>query len=296
MYEFGGANTGDATFNMSGANSTLNLVMRGTEGTAAANDGADADVEAVTVNLAATAPATTKATINIESQGDLADDGAAANVNNVGTVTAVAGSTIKITGAGNLDLAGLANKGTIDASAATGNLVLEGSQFVEFAAGAPATAFKSGADMITLGAGKDTVQFDNGLDSGVRDGTSATTLAKGLEIDVVNGFTAGVGGDVLDFTTVVATDSDYTATTAAAQANIDALAGATATLEAAADIATNALVHDAGANGEWTAFTFQGQTYAVYDAAAGGDYADADDLLVQITGVTVANLTDANFA
>ena len=290
-YEFGTANTGTASFNMSGTSTVLNLALLGTEGTAAANDGTDADVGNVTVNLSGTAPAGTLATINIDSQGDLAETGLA-SFNNVGTVSAVAGSTINITGAGNLDLAGLTNRGTIDASAATGNLVIEGS-VIDTAA----TAAVSGGDTITLGAGADTVQFTSGAASGVVNATNAATTALGLQVDVVNGFTAGNGGDVLDFVGGAAGDSDYTALTAAAQAQIDALSGAAATLQAAADIAV-ANVAQTGFAGEWSAFTFQGQSYAVYDAAdVGAETFDAaNDLLVQITGVSVADLNDTNFA
>ena len=287
-YEFGTANTGNALFNMSGTSSVLNLTMMGTDGSAAANDGTDADVGALTVNLAGTAPAGTKATINIESQGDLAETGIN-SFNDVGTVTAVAGSTINITGEGNLDLAGLANNGTIDASAATGNLVLEGSDF----ANGP---FVSGADTITLGAGADTVQFSSGAASGVANATPGAANTD-LQVDVVNGFTAGNGGDVLD-STAAGGDSDYTALTAAAQAQIDALSGATATLQNAADIAVANIAQDGVDAGEWSAFTFQGQSYAVYDAAdvAGETFDEANDLLVQITGVSVADLNDTNFA
>ena len=278
-YEFGTANNGTAVFNMNGTSTVLNLALLGTDPTVAANDGNDADVGAVTVNLSGTAPAGTLATINIDSQGDLA----AGRFNDVGTITAVAGSTINISGAGDLDLTGLTNRGTIDASAATGNLVIEGSDSVN-----------SAGDKITLGAGVDTVQFDSGLDSGAVNNTSAATTALGLQVDVVNSFTAGNGGDILD-ATIGAGDSDYTALVASAQAAINALSGAGATLQAAADIATNAIVQS-GAAGEWSAFTFQGQSYAVYDAATDGNFVENNDLLVQLTGVTVADLTDANFA
>lgn len=278
-YEFGTANNGTAVFNMNGTSTVLNLALLGTDPTVAANDGNDADVGAVTVNLSGTAPAGTLATINIDSQGDLA----AGRFNDVGTITAVAGSTINISGAGDLDLTGLTHRGTIDASAATGNLVIEGSDSVD-----------SAGDKITLGAGVDTVQFDSGLDSGAVNNTSAATTALGLQVDVVNSFTAGNGGDILD-ATIGAGDSDYTALVASAQAAINALSGAGATLQDAADIATNAIVQS-GAAGEWSAFTFQGQSYAVYDAATDGNFVENNDLLVQLTGVTVADLTDANFA
>lgn len=307
-YEFGDLNTGSATFNLSGGSNVLNLALLGTVGTAAANDGTDADVGAVAVNLAAVAPAGTLATINISSLGDLADvAGVAANFNNVGVVTAVAGSTINITGAGNLALEGLTNRGIIDASKSTGNLVLEGSESTIYVAGnngidgAPgggddvaATAFVSGADVITLGTGQATIQFSSALDSGVQNNTTAATTALGLQVDTISGFKAGANGDVLDFTGNVGVKAGYTALTAPVQAQIDALSGATATLQTAADFA---VANTAAAT--WAAFSFQGQTYAVYDAAVNGGtetYVQDTDLLVQLSGVSVAALTAANFA
>ncbi|MDY8108865.1 hypothetical protein U0C82_06865 [Fulvimarina sp. 2208YS6-2-32] len=293
-YEFGTANAGAATFNLNGTSTTLNIGLLGTLGTAAINDGLDANVGALNVNLSATAPAGSLATININSMGDLADAvaGVGGTFNDVGTITAVAGSTINISGAGNLDLVGLTNRGTINASTSTGNLVIEGS-----AISTTNTAAVSGGDTITLGAGIDIVQFGSGAASGVANTTNAATTALGLQFDVVNSFNAAVGGDVLDFTGI-AGDADYTALSATAQASINALSGAAATVRAAADIAVANTAQDGVVAGEWTAFTFQGQTYAVYDAAdgAGEVFVDADDLLVQLTGVTVANLGDANFA
>lgn len=67
--------------------------------------------------------------------------------------------------------------------------------------------------------------------------------------------------------------------------------GATATLQNAADIAADIATAD-----EWTAFTFQGQSYAQYDSDGNGNYDAGSDLLVQITGVSVADLNDTNFA
>ncbi|MFG6661360.1 DUF4214 domain-containing protein [Sulfitobacter sp. 915] len=304
-YEFGTANQGSAEFNMSGTSSVLNLSLMGTDEGPAANDGTAAGVFDLTVNLAGTAPAGTKATINIDSQGDLITG----TFNDVGTVTAVAGSTINISGSGDLNLDGLVNNGTIDASAATGNLVIEGSAFTDFddgdndatdgdAGGAASVAFKSGADTITLGAGTDTVQFGSGLASGVANSDDAATNTNtDLQFDVVNGFTAGNGGDVLDALYSTDTDANYTALVATAQEDINLLSGnsgvTAATLENAANLAVANTVAD-----EWTAFTFQGETYAVYDKsdAAGDLFDEANDLLVQITGVSVADLNDTNFA
>lgn len=294
VYEFGVDNTGAATFNMNAASTTLNLTLLGTEGGAAPNDGTDADVGAITVNLGATQPATAVATINLVSNGDLADT----TFNNVGEVTAVAGSTLNISGAGNVDVASLGNAMIVNASTLTGDLVIQGSSFTQFVLdtdpvvdGNQTQAFESGADTITLGGGDNTVQFASGLDSGVVNTTNATTTAQGLLVDTIIGFTAGANGDVLDFTGTVG-DADYTAIAAGTQTAINALSGAGATLLAAADLAAASFT----TADEWTAFSFQGETYAFYNATDSATFSQTDDVLVRLTGVTVADLGDANFA
>ncbi len=294
-YEIGTSNTGAATFNMNGGSTTLNIDLLGATGTLAQNDGNDANVGTLTVALSGTEAPTTVATINLTSSGDLADAaGVAANFNNVGIINTRAGSTINIDGDGNLDIAGLANRATVDASALTGRLVIEGSDASAASVNTQVAGAATGADVITLNAGQATVEFSSALDSGSLN-TTPTAAAGSMFLDVINGFTAGANGDVLD-ALIVAGDSDYTALSSAAQAAINQLAGPAATLQAAADIAAAAVVQDGVIAGEWTAFTFQGQTYALYDAAAGATYDAANDLLVQITGVNVADLTDANFA
>jgi hypothetical protein len=288
-YEFadlnGTSSNGDATFNMNGTSTTLNISLLGTDGSQlAADDGNSVDIDDLFVNLSGVQPAGTTATINIVSNGDLADS----NFNDIDTVTTAAGSTVNVSGTGNLELGGFADRAIINASALTGDLNLFGSNF---AVGALPADFESGADVITLGQGDNVVNFGD-LSSGVGSDSVTGTYAGTLLVDVVNGFTAGANGDVLNASNSVAFDADYTALTAPLQADINLLAGGAATLRAAADIAASAALGD-----EWTAFTFQGQTYAMYDAdAATTTYDDANDVLVQITGVTVANLTDANFA
>jgi hypothetical protein len=287
-YEFADndvSNNGDATFNMNGTSTTVNIALLGTNGSdLAVDDGNSVDVDNLDVNLSGVQPAGTTATINIVSTGDLTDG----NYNDIDTVTTAAGSTIAVSGAGNLELGGFTDRAIINASALTGDLNLFGSNFV---VGAAASDFESGADVITLGQGDNIVNFGD-LSSGVGADSITGTYAGTLLVDVVNGFTAGANGDLLDANNSVAGDADFTALTAPFQADINLLAGAAATLRAAADIAASAALGD-----EWTAFTFQGQTYAFYDAAAATTtYDDANDVLVQITGVTVANLTDANFA
>jgi hypothetical protein len=270
---------------MNGTSTVVNIDLLGTEGTAALNDGDDANVDNLTVNLSGVQPASAVATINITSSGDLV--GFVTN-NDLGVITARAGSTINLDGNAATQIDGLAARGTIDASALTGDLLVEGS---EATLATVTDAALSGADVITLSAGDNIVEFSSALDSGVVNNTAGAP-ADALFVDVINGFAAGADGDVLDATFSGAADADYTAIAGAVQDSISLLAGAAATLEEAADLAS------AGLNlaDEWTAFSFQGQTYALYSATAGGDFDPAADLLVQITGVAVADLTDANFA
>jgi hypothetical protein len=268
---------------MNGTSTVVNIDLLGTEGTAALNDGDDANVNNLTVNLSGVQPASAVATINITSSGDLVGS----DNNDLGVITARAGSTINLDGAASTQIDGLANSGTINASALTGDLEVEGSE----ATGAIVVdGDATGVDTITLGSGDNVVQFSSALDSGAANGTTGA-VAGSLFVDVINGFAAGADGDVLDFTGT-ATDADYTAITVADQNAINLLAGPAATLQAAADIAAS----DFAAADEWTAFTFQGQTYALYLGDADGNYDAGTDLLVQITGVAVADLTDANFA
>lgn len=278
-YEIGRSNEGDATFDMRGGSTKIDLVLKGLAGLQPGTG--DADVGALAVNLSGTEAAGTVATINIDSQGNHT----AATFNNVGVIKTTAGSAINISGAGNLDIAGLANRAVVNASELTGNLVIQGSQAASVAV---ADAALSGADVITLGQGLNRVEFNNALDSGVRN-TTASAGAGAVFVDNIIGFTAGAGGDVLDWTPAA---SGYTALASTTQDAINALSGGGATLEAALNLAADAY----NAVG-WTAFSFQGQTYAIYENAVdAGDFEYASDLAVQLTGVSVADLTAANFA
>lgn len=289
-YEFGVDNDGSATFNMNASSTTLNLALLGTAA------GADADVGALNVNLNAAQATGAVSTINLSSQGTLSET----TFNNVGTVTAAAGSTMVVTGSGNLDITGFTNRAIIDASAHTGSIVVEGSNFTANGSG---TAFVSGADVITLGAGRDTVRFTDATASGLINTTSDATTAQGIQFDTINGFTAGANGDLLDFGAATATTTPvgFTALSATAQTSI---ADNAATLVEAANIAVAntaaATVSSSVGAGTWTAFSFQGETYAVYDAAdlsSGTEtYVSGTDLLVKLAGVDVAALTAANFA
>ncbi|MBP8937608.1 MAG: hypothetical protein KBG72_03915 [Agrobacterium sp.] len=294
VYEIGTANTGTLALELQGTGTVANITLKGNEGSIAAGDGVAANVGNVSVVLSGGAKTAT--TINLVSEGSDFVAGAGGAANSVGVVTANSGSTVVVTGTGALDVAGSTNNIKIDASALTGKFTVEGSEAAGPDLGdignSKTDLTNTGVDTITLGSAQDKVTFNSALDSGivvVGDGAFAAT--GDILHDTIVGFTAGANGDVLEWTTVAGVDA-YAALTATVQANINALSGAGATLYAAANLATNAT-----ADATWTAFSFQGTTYAVYNAGgAGGDFTSADDLLVGLTGVSVADLTAANFA
>lgn len=292
-YEFGAVNQDDATFNMNGLSTALNIDLLGTANVAPAS-GTNNTVEVgnLVVNLAGTQPAGTVVAISLTSAGNFA----AGQANSVNNINAASGSTVTVDGNAALKIAGATNNITINASALTGNMDVKGSATVlaEVGSIAKATLLTQGFDNITLSQGSNVVHFNsNGLDSGIIQYVGADTAAvvngKILH-DVVTGFNAGAaaGFDVLDIDGVGAT---YTTLAAASQAAITALSGAGATLAAAANLATNGTTA-AG----WTAFSFQGATYALYEGTAGAaNFANADTL-VELVGVKVTDLVAANFA
>lgn len=322
-YEFGTSNAGSATFALAAGATALNIDLLGTAGTAAANDGADADVAGLTITTAGVNSTTTPVTVNLTSAGDLADaiySGGTfqeGNFNQTGLVTVASGSTVTVDGDGNLAIFGGAagtvsegfdNNVTLNTSALTGNTILAGSSFDSASVGVVSTGangvntpLTQGVDSFTLGAGKDVIVFADGLASGViqiatpAGGTASADAAVNgnILVDTITGFQAGANGDMLFFGTdladAVAAD-DHTAIQATTQAAINALSGNQATLQGAANLAA------ADAAGAWTAFSFQGETYALYDANNVGTTFTNDDILVRLTGVNVADLTDANFA
>jgi len=322
-YEFGADNTGDATFALNATSSSLKLALLGTDGTGAVNDGTNANIDALTISTAGANSTTTAVSVTLDSQGDLADtffnnsstnavNYVATEFNHVGLVTVASGSTITVSGAGNLSVfggtsdavtAGFANNVTLDTSAATGNTVLSGSNYTQGSLGLTNTSTTTGTDTFNLGAGKDVIVFGANSSGAVEfatvDGAVAAQTGNIL-VDTINSFTAGTGGDVLSHDANLSNGintgaaTNYTALTTDTQAAINNLSGAGATLLGAANLAAT----DASTN--WTAFSFQGTTYALFDAAQGGDgaagYATGVDTLVKLTGVSVASLTDANFA
>jgi len=328
-YEFATGNAGSAEFALKTGATTLNIDLLGTAGTAAPNNGTDADLAGLTVTTAGANSTTTPVTINLSSNGDLADTffnavntaagtpvGTAptdAQINETGRITAASGSTVNVDGDGNLQIigavaeqapgtlnAGFANNVNLNTSALTGNTILAGSDVALTAPGAN-TSTTTGVDTFTLGAGKDIIVFTSGSASGIAEaatvGGAVGTATGNILVDTINNFTAGTGGDVLYRGTALTqvnagAQGNYTALLSATQDTINSLSGAGATLSQAANLAAN------DASTAWTAFSFGNETYALFDAGQGDNtgYASGTDTLVKLTGVSIASLTDANFA
>ncbi|KAB1070026.1 DUF4214 domain-containing protein [Methylobacterium planeticum] len=281
-YAFGSDNAGNATFTARAGATTLNLALEGTD-----------------VNALGTAGTAQAGTIvaNGQTQINLASSGVAGvGANVVGELDLASNTTVTVTGSQALtisalktvagaDFAATDTGGIINAGSFTGKLTVVGSAGVDVitvGTGGSVVTGGTGADQITFGSGVDTANFTSGTsESGV--------LAAGVvgQIDVISSFTAGAGGDHLAVTGGGAVVNTYTAVTAAQQTTIGAAASLTAAINAAAD---------AHAAAGWTAFSYGGDTYALHEAATSTTTGYiAGDNVVKLTGVTVANLTAANF-
>ena len=230
-------------------------------------------------------------TVNLTVGNDVTFDAgtAAGTVNTAADVLLGANAKLTITGKGNVDLGTVAADATqaqfqnltIDASTLEGTLTVvtgAGNDVIKAGTKAATITAGTGQDQITLGAGQDVVNVSGG-DSGAT--VTATSISG---IDVITGFKAGLGGDQLNMVTGADTKA-YDALTANQQTTVTNAADLKAATDAAL-VATD--------NSAWTAFTFGGKTYAVYDT---DDTFDATNgVIVELTGVTVADLVSANFA
>jgi len=207
-YAFGELNTGDARFDLSAGANTINLSLEGVAGTGA---NFRADVGAVAVNLDAAAVTGTTATINLASLG------ASTDTNNAGTITAVSGSTLNITGSHELTVAGLTNGTNVNASALTGKLTLTASGEND------SITVGSGGSVVTGGVGVDAINFSNG--SAARDIHNIQGVVASTNRDVVTGFSAGAAttNDQIQFAN---TDTTAANTTVVIQAQAAAPTGA----------------------------------------------------------------------
>lgn len=306
----GGAGATDGTAGGAGANAAsaavlisakldsgadaVNLTIGDTTGAVILTGGAGADgagtggsVDAANANAL---DARQFETLNLTVGNDVTfDAGTAAGVTNVADVLLGANAKLTITGKGNVDLgtvAADANQAqfqnlTIDANALDGTLTVvtgAGNDIIKAGTKAANITAGTGQDQITLGAGQDVVNV-NGGDSGAT--VTATSISG---IDVITGFKAGLGGDQLNELAGGNTRA-YDALTANQQTTVTNAADLKAATDAAL-VATD--------NSAWTAFTFGGKTYAVYDTDDTFD--GTNGIIVELAGVTVADLVSANFA
>jgi len=259
-YEFGDLNAGNATFNMNTSSTTLNLALKGTAA------GADADVANLTVALNGAAPAGSVATINLTSQGTLASG----TYNDVGTINAISGSVLNVTGDGSLKIAGFTNAVNVNASSFTGVLNITGSasqDFITGGSGADIINATVGGDTYTGGAGADTFVFGN-VNQGSR--TVLTTIS-----DFVS------GTDKID----IAAISGGTVNINATAVNVSAAPDFNAALNLAA-------AGDGSANSQVTYFQQGGNTYVVVDNTAGAAGFAATDAVIKLAGLVSLTASD----
>jgi Ca2+-binding RTX toxin-like protein len=152
-------------------------------------------------------------------------------------------------------------------------------------AGADTITGSDGADTITAAAGANTMTGGAGFDTFVVVATNATASDADRITDFNNNageiIQVGAGG------TAAASVQDQTAFDASAAANV----------AAAADLAAAATVGHTAAQYDVYLFTFGTSTYAFsdVDATTVGSYDTSGDVIVEITGTTVTDLTTANF-
>jgi hypothetical protein len=271
----------NATIVLTDQATTFNITLSGDEGLQhVTGDGDHGQIQGtLDLQLSGVVAPTAVATVNLDSSGDLANG----DYNQIADLEVKVGSTVNVTGNADLHIDAIntvAAPGqhiTVDASAFTGDLTVMGSAQADGAAAGDGLAT---GDIIKLGSGSDTVVVDADS-SGFTDFDTSD-----LATDSLINFTAGNSGDVLDR---AGADYTYTAINSATAAAIDAL-GSGATLQDAADLAAGD-----GAN-EWTAFAFQGHTYALFDSDGNATFDTGADTLVELVGVHVGDLTAANFA
>jgi hypothetical protein len=244
----------------------------------AADVGGDA-LDASTIETINISTASASADVSFVG-GRSRDDSAAAFTGPDGSSVKVgANATINITGAGDVNL------GTVVApSTDTDDLTVNGSGMT----GVLVVTTGAGNDVITGGSKGDTLnggQGTNVFTGGAGGDTFGVVAGNAVGAqDRITDFTAGNGNDVLN--QVAGGDTKaYDALTSAEQTTV--------TNAATLADAVNAALADA-TNGQWTAFTYDSKTYAVYDTNDAFD--TTNGILVELTGVNVSDLVSGNFA
>jgi hypothetical protein len=273
-------NTGTNSFQNS-SNTTNYTIIDSANVTAVtvANTVGQGTVNVTLSNAATTAAAHTVSTLTLTGASSInlvsSNDGQSANTNVITSLVNGDNSAITVTGAAGLTLtlaAGTAVGSSVDGSAATGKLILTGSNFSDVLKGG------SGVDTLTGGTGADVLTGGAGADTFVFSGAAAANTSGGTLglFDEIKDFV--VGTDKLQFTTVTDVVS---AQQTAVQAAVTALAAS----------ATAAQIETAMATANTTNLgvsfaTFGGNTYVLYETTGASTGVAADDVFIKLTGVT----------
>ena len=180
----------------------------------------------------------------------------------------------------------------------------EGNDTILDTGGVTATVFGGlGNDSIDTSlnlAGRDTIQGNEGNDTvHARDGIDTISGGTGNDVFLYTAASEdgnnAAGGGPVEFITDVDWSVDRFDTTPNVTFAANMGAGTGATLNASANnaIAAAFALGGGGATVAAAQFTFAGRTYVAIDQANFGAFADTDDLLVDITGVTGAIATSS---
>lgn len=267
------SNTGDTISNL-GAGTSVNV----TTSAAAVSLGAALGNTATEVVLGTAGVA--GVTVGALTTTGLTTLGLTSNGTSANAITALSNSdnsTITVKGATDLTIGSVAGTTTgskVDASAFTGKLTVTGSAVNDIIIGG------TGADTINGGSGADTLTGGAGADTFSFTATAAANASGAVfgQADVITDFV--VGTDKLQFTTVTDVVS---AQQVAVQAAVTALAAGSTTTQIATAMAL-ANTTDLGVSFA----TFGGNTYALYETTGAGTGSAANDVFIQLTGVTTA--------
>jgi S-layer protein len=252
----------DASFKasqLSGKNYVFTGVDGGETVTIGVNSGTSKQLDATTIDLSQLSFDANVDLLTIDAS-DVAD-------------TIALGMALTITGSSIADDI-TANSGADNINGGAGNDTINGG------AGNDTIIGGAGADEITGGAGDDTINLATGETSAAIDTVIFEATAVGNGVDTITGFTAGAGGDVLDFSAWMTFDDLETAATTLAVGDVAVIKDSTAYGLSAADLLT-ALNTGTTGTGAWNAtdtgatdeFVFMvaeasGNTYKVYYATA----------------------------
>ncbi len=203
------------------------------------------------------------------------------------SVTASAGANTVVGGFGNDCITALAGADLIFAN--------ESNDRVDAGDGNNTVFGGLGNDNIITRAGRDTIQGNEGNDT-ISGGAAIDTIAGGSGNDVFGYATAAedgdnaAGGGPVELITDVNFSEDKFATPTTVTFATNTGAGTGVDLNASANNAIAAAFALAGGGAAIVAaqFTFGGHTYLAIDQTNTGAFADADDLLLDITGATGA--------